>query len=42
MILVDSDVLIDDALDRYPHSVDSKEFLERVEQTHGYVYIVID
>ena len=39
MILVDSDVLIDDALDRYPHSVDSKEFLERVEQTQGYVYI---
>lgn len=39
MILVDSDFLIDDALDRYPHSVDSKEFLERVEQTHGYVYI---
>lgn len=39
MILIDSDVLLDDALERYPYSVDSKEFLERVEQTQGYVYI---
>ncbi len=39
MILIDSDVLVDDALDRYPYSVESKEFLERVEQTQGYVYI---
>ena len=39
MILVDSDVLLDDALDRHPHSVDSKEFLGRVEHTQGYVYI---
>ena len=32
---MDTDVLFDDALDRYPHSVDSKEFLTRVEQTPG-------
>ena len=36
---MDTDVLLDDALDRYPHSVDSKEFLTRVEQTPGSAFI---
>ena len=39
MILVDTDVLIDDALDRYPHSIDSKEFLRRLEQGSLDVFI---
>ena len=32
-MLIDTNVLLDDALNRHPHSADSKEFLRRVEQT---------
>ena len=39
MTLIDTDVILDDVLDRYPHSVDSKEFLRQVEQTVGIVFV---
>ena len=39
MILIDSDVLIDDAVNRYPYSIESKEFLRRAEQTVGMVFV---
>ena len=39
MILIDSDVLIDDAVDRHPYSIESKEFLRRAEQTVGMVFV---
>ena len=39
MILIDSDVLLDDALDRDPFADDSSDFLNRLEQTGGMVFV---
>ena len=39
MTLIDTDVLLDDALDRYPFSDDSRDFLDRLEQTSVGVFV---
>ena len=39
MTLIDTDVLLDDALDRYPHSDYSVAFLRQVEQTRTEAFI---
>ena len=39
MTLIDTDVILDDALDRYPHSDYSVAFLRQVEQTRKEAFI---